>query len=639
MKHLTFGSAGLLLLTAMAATAQSAKLSAALNYTRDIRPILQARCAVCHSEKTLTTPALSGGLALDTFAAIKKGTGSGNTARPVLIAGKSADSELYKRLVATSASKLMPKGGPALPAAQIALFKSWIEAGAPAGDPKADSAKSGASPAALSMPATPARQEVRFPTLLKPSADLLEKGSPKDTALALALKVGPLPPVTALVFSPDGKTLAVGGYRAVTFWDLATGKATKAIVHLPGPVQSLAFRPDGAQLAIAGGAPGSSGEVQVYDTKTFTKVGATLEGHTDVVMSVAWSPDGKFIATGSQDKTARLWQWPEGKESKLFKDHSDGVTRVCFSPDGKALYTASMDHNLRRYDAEKGTLVRAFTGHNEGVTAMAYSPQNNVLISAGSETELRRWNPETGDNAGRYGGHSGTVTEIVFSKDMKFIASASGDHSIRIWDGGGNNALRVLSGSDDWQYAVAISPDDRWTVGGGADGIVRLWETASGRLRLMLLSWPADKSPVPEWAAITPEGYYDASNTWAKLLHPQAAERPAPRLATFVTTLRQPENVLKSWQAAPLDPAKLPPPVATPPTPGTPPAKGAAPAAKGATLPAKSATPPLTKGATPPAKGATPPAKGATPPAKGAVQQSKGVPPTKGAGADKGVPK
>lgn len=572
MKYMAFASAKLLLLLlATAAGAQSGKPTTAPNYARDIRPILQARCAVCHSDKTLSTPALSGGLALDTFAAVKKGAGSGAAARLVLLPGKSADSEIYKRLVTTSVSKLMPKGGPALPAAQIALFKSWIEAGAPAGDLKADSVKSASSPASLPMPANPAMQEVRFPTLVKPPAEMLEKGSPKDAALALALKVGPLPPVTALVFSPDGKILAVGGYRAVTLWNLPTGKALTTISHLPGPVQALAFRGDGTQLAVAGGAPGSSGEVQVFDAKTFSKVGPTLEGHTDVVMSVAWSPDGKWLATGAQDKTARLWQWPEGKELKVFKDHSDGVTRVCFSPDGKALYTASMDHNLRRYDTDKGTLVRAFTGHNEGVTAMAFSPQNNILLSAGSETELRRWNPDTGDAGGKYGGHGATVTEIVFSKDTKFIASASGDHSIRLWDGGSNNQLRSLGGSNDWQYAVAISPDDKWTGGGGADGIVRLWETATGRLRLMLLSWPSDKTPMPEWAAITPEGYFDASTAWANLLHPQAAEKPAPRLAAFVHTLRQPETVLKSWQAAPLDPAKLPAPAVTAAPPVTPP--------------------------------------------------------------------
>ncbi len=607
MKQVTFWSVGLLLLLHGAAGAQSAKpaTGAALSYAKDIRPILQARCAVCHSEKTLSTPALSGGLALDTFAALKKGIGGG-AAHSVLIPGKSAESELYKRLITTSASKLMPKGGPALPAAQIALLKSWIDAGAPAGDPKADAVASGNSPISLPMPTNPALQEVLFPTLLKAPADMLAKDAPKDTALALALKVGPLPPVTALVFSPDGKILAVGGYRSVTFWNLPTGKPITSIVHLPGPVQSLAFRPDGTQIAVAGGAPGSSGEVEVFDAKTFAQVGPTLGAHSDVVMSVAWSADGKWIATGSQDKTARLWQWPDGKELKVFKDHSDAVTRVAFSPDGKALYTASMDHNLRRYDTDKGILVRAFTGHNEGVTAMAFSPQNNMLFSAGSEPTLKRWNPDTGDVAGNYGGHGATVTEIVFSKDTKFVASASGDHTIRIWDAGNGNSLRTLSGSNDWEYAVAISPDTKWTAGGGADGMVRLWETATGRLRLMLLSWPNEKSSAPEWAAITPEGFFDSSAAWANLLHPEAAEKPVPRLAAFVHTLRQPESVLKSWQILPLDPAKLPPPPAT--TPVTPPPVKGAP------------TTPSGKGAPTPGKGAPMPAKGAptTPPGKGA---------------------
>ena len=140
-------------------------------------------------------------------------------------------------------------------------------------------------------------------------------------------------------------------------------------------MQSLAYKPDGTQLAIAGGTAGVSGEVKVVDAKTLAAAGPTLAGHADVVFSVAWSADGTRLATGSQDKTARLWEWPSGKEKLAFKDHSDAVTRVCFAPDGKSLYTASLDHNARRFDCNDGKVMRVFTGHAEGITALALNRQ------------------------------------------------------------------------------------------------------------------------------------------------------------------------------------------------------------------------------------------------------------------------
>ena len=238
------------------------------------------------------------------------------------------------------------------------------------------------------MPAPSGVQSVSFTTLLKATPDLVSKPTPKDLAVAFALKVGPVPGITSLAYSPDGAILAIGGYRAVTLWSTKTGQPAACITHLDGAVQALAFRPDGAQMAIAGGRAGASGDVRVVDAKTLSVVGTPLKGHTEVVLSVAWNSDGTRIATGSQDKTARIWEWPTGKELKSFKDHGDAVTCVCFSPDGKSLYTASMDHSLRMFDVVKGTLTRTFTGHNDAVTAMAIDADGKRLISSDIEAYL-----------------------------------------------------------------------------------------------------------------------------------------------------------------------------------------------------------------------------------------------------------
>lgn len=523
----------------------------------EVKPILQARCVVCHKQEMVGTPAVSGGLALDTFAGIKK--------KGIVAAGKSADSELYKRLITTSPTKLMPKGGPALPDKEIALIKKWIDDGASAGSVKNDVPQKAAG--IVPMPPNPARENVMVKTRIVPTADLKKKETPGDATIDFALKIGPLPPVTALAFSPDGKILAAGVYRAVLLWDTATGKPLPCLMGLAGAVQSVAWRPDGSALAVAGGLPGASGEVKCFDTKTWQPINKSFGGQGDVVYSVAWSADGNKLAAASQDKTAKVWEWATGKELWTLKDHSDAVMRVVFAPDGKSLYTASQDKNVRRFNLDDGKLMRQFSGHNEGVGALALSPDGNRLISAGTEPQLRWWNIGDGNTARNDYAHEGGVNDIVFSKDGKWIASAGADKRLRIWQADNAAQQRALAGATDWEYTAAFSPDAKWTAGGGADGLIRLWETATGRLRLILAAYPpagTQATGIPEWAALTPEGVFDASANWTAILKPQLALQPisAAQVTAFLPTLKQPDAVLKAWQMAALEPAKLPDPPA-----------------------------------------------------------------------------
>lgn len=554
----------------LVAAAPPARAATTPTYAHDIRPIFESRCVVCHSKSNVPDAGISGGLALDSYAAIRAGAAG----RPILTPSGGGSSELLGRLTATSPSKLMPRGGPPLPAAQITLIRRWITAGAPAGGAAAAAPAAAHDPYAGPMPRDPDTLDVTLPTLIKPTVALPAKpaaGSPAATAargnqpphddlLTFALRVGPLPPVTALAFSKDGKLLAAAGFRSVTIWDTATARPAACVTGLPGQVQALAFSPDGKRLAIGGGAPAKAGEVRVYDTSTWTQYGPALMGHTDVVYSVSWSPDGAHIATGSQDKTARIWDWPSGKTTHELKDSSDAITRVCYSPDGKALYAAGLDHSIRRYDVSTGIVVRTYTGHGDAVNAIAISPNGKILVSSGAEPDIRWWNADTGDGVGQHGSHSAAVNDLAFSKDSKFLVSASADDTARIWDGGNGDPRRRLDGAADWLYSAAISPDDRFVAAGGADGAVRLWQTDSGRLRLEMISWPSGVAgALPEWLAATPEGYYDGSAGWIAALRAQIAGKPLPttRSAPILASLRQPAAIGKACAAAPLETGKV----------------------------------------------------------------------------------
>ena len=141
--------------------------------TKTCKPIFKARCVVCHNQEMIGNGAVSGGLALDTYAAFTKGVVTDKGAHSIFVAGKSGDSELVKRLITTSPAKLMPKGGPALPAAQVALMKKWIDAGAPG--PQTEEAKPKAGVNSVPMPGVIGTLDVSLRTRIMVSPDMLNK--------------------------------------------------------------------------------------------------------------------------------------------------------------------------------------------------------------------------------------------------------------------------------------------------------------------------------------------------------------------------------------------------------------------------------------------------------------------------------
>jgi WD40 repeat protein len=543
----------LLLVWVLPCVAQKSQTKPTLSYIKDIQPLFKERCVVCHNQSTLKNLSLSGGLALDTYSALKAGLPG---KPPLFVVGKSREGELVRRLEATSPTLLMPKGGPALSKAQIARVKQWIDAGAPSGDISKEN-----KPTATSvepMPVLAGLQSIVFKTRITPPKDLLTKTTPPNSLLNLALPVGPLPLLSALAFSPDGKWLVVGTYRMVTLWDTTTWQPAPPLA-LPISVQSVAFRPDGQVLAIGGGTVGVSGSVLLYDMNSKKPLPLTLGGHTDIVYSVAWSRDGKLLATGSHDKTARLWNATTGKEMQVLKEHSDAVTRVCFAPDGNSLYTTSLDKTLRRFGVGDGKLIRAFSGHNDAIYALALSPDGKGLISSGIEPRLRWWNPDDGNTTRYSDGSSGQVNEVLFSVDGKRMVSADAGGNVRLWDAGSGGQQRALEGAGEWLYAVAMSADGKWVAGGGADGVVRLWQSDNAALRLSLVcGYPSEKGF--EWLAVTAEGYYQASSAWDtktrfRLLE---ANLNAPLQTALHSGLKRPEIVQKSLIAPAPEPFKIP---------------------------------------------------------------------------------
>jgi hypothetical protein len=523
-------------------------------YWKDIRPIFQKNCTICHSPKNTSKKEIGGGLALTSFDSTLK-----DPKEPVIEPGNSADSKLFRLLATKDEEKRMPKDGDPLGESDIELIRKWIDSGAKEGERPAQPATEPTVRAASRRPSTLARAlDFVLPTTATVPPDVakqlsLPEAAP-DATLELAVKVGPLPSVTALMFAADGKWLAVGSYGTIAIWDLAKGELIKSI-DTSGAVHSLALTNDGTRLAAAGGQPARAGEVLIFDTANWQLV-ATLTEHSDVVYDAAFSPDGTKLATASLDKTVRIWSMPDAKPLQVLKGHSDFVYGVTFTPDGKHLLSCSKDRSIKVHDAETWETERTLSGHNEEVLAIATSGDSYNVVSAGKEPQLRWWIIENGQNNRSMSGHTGYVNQIVFSHDGQRIASAGQDKQVRIWDGSDGKLLRTIAGSTEWLYAVALSADRKIVAAGSWDGLVRLWDVETGRA---LATFIAPLGPDPErlqWIAVTPQGFFQASDEMAAL----ARWRLGSHSITgdfFTSKLRQSEPVLRSLRGEEIESPKF----------------------------------------------------------------------------------
>ena len=254
-----------------------------------------------------------------------------------------------------------------------------------------------------------------------------------------------------------------------------TNDCFKTLKRHSSSVKSVNWSPDGKYLA-----SGSLDEtVKIWDAKN-GRIIKTLRKHSDGVEYVIWSPDGKYLASGSLDNTVIIWDAKSGKELQTLEGHSDDVNSVSWSPDGRYLASASKDKTIVIWNANSGEEIHTLYGHSDDVNSVSWSPDGKYLASGSWDKTVIIWDVELKKEIQTLRAHLAGVESVSWSYDGKYLASGSNDNNIIIWDANSREEIQTLEEHYNYVEFVSWSPDGKYLASSGADNIVIIWDAESG---------------------------------------------------------------------------------------------------------------------------------------------------------------
>lgn len=418
-----------------------------ISFIRDIAPILNQKCVACHGPVKQ-----KGGYRVDSFVRMMK---PGDSLNPPISPGRPDQSELLELITTESPEDRMPQKDTPLTPEQITRIKRWIEAGAEFDAPDRS------TPISLLIPREP------YPA------------PPASYAHPV--------PVRALAFTPDGSSLAVGGYHEVTIWNAQNGKMIRRLANLPEKIQGLGFDATGGYLVVAGGSPGRNGEALLISFESGAEQ-AVLARSSDIPGALAFSPDRSQLAVGFADGAIRLFALPQGRQRLALQPHADGVTGLAFSPDGAHLASASRDRSARVFDSRNGELESTYMEHGTGVTAITFNPDGQHVFSGGNDKTIHVWKTADAKKVNQIGGIDEVAFQLLVTDDQLY--SACSDGIIRRHSAKDRQMIGSLPGDGNPVLSLAFHPTTGLLASGTFEGRIRIWNPNSNENTFNFLPVP-----------------------------------------------------------------------------------------------------------------------------------------------------
>src|SRR6266566_9897634 len=400
------------------------------SYLRDVRPILDKNCTSCHQPASKQSD-----LDLTTYARFQAGGKRG----PAFVPG-SPEHSLVLQFITAAVTPPMPFSQPPLAADDVSTIRDWIASGA-------------------------------------------RDDSPSEAASSEPAVYHQAPVITALRFSPDGKTLAVNGNREVL---LHHADGSGLVKRLPGKadrILSIAFSADGSLMIAGGGTPARFGEIQVWDPRE-GKLLRAVEATRDTVFGASLSPDASKVAVGCADNTVRAFDIATGKELYKISTHENWVLGTAFGIDSKRLVSVGRDRAAKLIDASAGQFLENVNLMRGELAAVARHPKADEIVIGGEDRIPymykmdRPRNMKVGEDATlvrQLAAQDGAIFALDWSPDGTRVAVGGAAPSVNIYDADSGLLLASCTGHVAGIYAVAFSPDSQHLATGGFDGQVRLY--------------------------------------------------------------------------------------------------------------------------------------------------------------------